>query len=293
MMPEPFFTIVIPTYNRAAHLEAAIRSVLDQTFLSYEVIVVDDGSTDNTKEVIKKISDSRVQYIYQINSERGVARNTGAKAAKGTYISFFDSDDRLLSHHLETASQFIAENNQPPLFCLSSRILNASSSREIIHNDRINSELIFGNVLCCQDVFLRRDIAIQFPFSEERSLSALEDWELWLRLAPHHTFLACPVITSEVIQHDERSVLQTAPEKIEQRFNIFRKLIYNNESIRNYYKGSLNKFDSSCETYIALHLVLTGKYKFIAIKHLIKGIAYQPSAIFSRRFLAIFKHLIS
>jgi glycosyltransferase involved in cell wall biosynthesis len=90
-----FFSVIIPTYNRANLLSTAIDSVLNQTFNDFELIVVDDGSIDGTKELLKEYQekDSRVRYIYQENAERSAARNSGIKNAKGTYICFLDSDD--------------------------------------------------------------------------------------------------------------------------------------------------------------------------------------------------------
>ena len=86
------FSIIIPTYNRAAFLPKAIESVLAQTYTDWELIVVDDGSTDNTREVVAQYNDERIIYIYQENAERSAARNNGISQAKGDFICFMDSD---------------------------------------------------------------------------------------------------------------------------------------------------------------------------------------------------------
>lgn len=98
-----FFSIVIPAFNRAASIEACINSVFSQTEQDYEIIIVDDGSKDNTKEVVESITDSRIRYIYQENGGGSKARNTGIDNAKGKYIAFLDSDDLFLPHHLANA----------------------------------------------------------------------------------------------------------------------------------------------------------------------------------------------
>lgn len=90
-MPE--VSVIIATYNRADLLPRAIQSVLDQTYQDFELIVVDDGSTDNTREVVESFEDGRIRYIWQENQERAVARNTGIAASNGQYITFLDSDD--------------------------------------------------------------------------------------------------------------------------------------------------------------------------------------------------------
>ena len=94
------FSIVIPTYNRAKVLPRAIESVLTQNFKNYELIVVDDGSTDETDRIIQQYSSS-LKYIYQPNEGACVARNNGASVANGRYLIFLDSDDWLLSSTLE------------------------------------------------------------------------------------------------------------------------------------------------------------------------------------------------
>ncbi|MGA1871247.1 MAG: glycosyltransferase family 2 protein [bacterium] len=102
MNEEIFVSVIIPTYNRAKLLDEAIKSVLEQTYKNFEIIVVDDCSTDNTEEIVKKIKDTRIRYIrHEENHGGSAARNTGIKAAKGDYIAFHDSDDLWLPQKLE------------------------------------------------------------------------------------------------------------------------------------------------------------------------------------------------
>ena len=97
----PFFSIIIPTYNRAHILLRAIDSVMNQSFQDFEIIVVDDGSTDNTNDLIKSSYASDIIYKYQTNSGVCIARNHGAIQAKGKYLVFLDSDDWLTTNCLE------------------------------------------------------------------------------------------------------------------------------------------------------------------------------------------------
>jgi glycosyltransferase involved in cell wall biosynthesis len=96
----PKVTVVIPTYNSAHFLDEAIQSVLAQTFTDFEVVVVDDGSTDNTKVVVDSFKDPRIKYVYQQNQGPPGARNKGVELSMGEYIFFLDSDDSLLEHAL-------------------------------------------------------------------------------------------------------------------------------------------------------------------------------------------------
>jgi len=100
-MNNPYFTIIIPTYNRSENLSRSILSVLSQAFKDWELIVVDDGSTDNTKEVFSSFNDARLQYHHQENKGRSAARNHGIEKAKGEFIMFLDDDDYILERHLD------------------------------------------------------------------------------------------------------------------------------------------------------------------------------------------------
>jgi glycosyltransferase involved in cell wall biosynthesis len=103
----PFFSVVIPIYNRAHQLETALRSVLAQTERNFEVIVVDDGSVDSPESVIDALGDPRVVYVRQENRGGSAARNAGIDCARGRFIAFLDSDDRFLPHHLAAMRQLL------------------------------------------------------------------------------------------------------------------------------------------------------------------------------------------
>jgi glycosyltransferase involved in cell wall biosynthesis len=111
----PFFSVIIPAYNREYLIEETIKSVISQTFENWECIVVDDGSTDNTRNVILSLSekDQRIKYIYQENAERSAARNNGIRNAKGEYICFLDSDDFYTCEHLQSLQKEISSIKNP------------------------------------------------------------------------------------------------------------------------------------------------------------------------------------
>lgn len=102
-----FFSIIIPTFNRAHIITRAIKSVVSQSFQDVEIIVVDDGGTDNTEAVIKELGDGRIIFYKQNNKGVSAARNTGASLAKGEYLLFLDSDDELDSSYLEEVRKHI------------------------------------------------------------------------------------------------------------------------------------------------------------------------------------------
>jgi len=115
-MKNPKVSIIIPAYNMASTLETAIESTLSQSFINFELIVVDDESTDNTRDIVSKFlkegvkEDSRVSYIFQKNKGRGGALNTGIKNSKGLYITFLDADDTLSENSLKTRVNALDEN---------------------------------------------------------------------------------------------------------------------------------------------------------------------------------------
>ncbi len=104
----PFFSVVIPVYNRADRLGAALHSVLAQDDPDFEIVVVDDGSRDDPRAVVDAIADPRIRYIRQDNAGGGAARNTGILNAVGDYIAFLDSDDVFLPHHLRAMRRLLA-----------------------------------------------------------------------------------------------------------------------------------------------------------------------------------------
>ena len=115
----PFFSIVIPSYNRSAQIGVALNSLIKQSFSDFEIIIVDDGSSDNTKEVVSDISRSYsfIRYVYQDNNGVCSARNTGAKMAQGQYLIFLDSDDEVETNWLHDFYELLKNNNYDIGFC--------------------------------------------------------------------------------------------------------------------------------------------------------------------------------
>ena len=120
-------SVVIPTYNRGHVIRKSIESVLNQSFDDIEVIVVDDGSTDDTKLVVHNINDDRVRYIYQHNAGACAARNTGIDCAGGDYIAFQDSDDIWHSEKLERQYQKIISVDADVVLCKLNKIFEDGS----------------------------------------------------------------------------------------------------------------------------------------------------------------------
>ena len=296
-MTTSFFSIIIPTYNRAHLLEKTIGTVTAQTYQDFEVIVVDDGSTDDTENVVDRLirrSSAAISYVKQANSERAAARNRGLKQATGSYVLFFDSDDTLYENHLQVARDYIRQKSEPEFIHLRYDVKNDAGevvSLGPVFESFPNKKLIRGNFLSCNGIFIRKDIALKNQFNEDRELSAMEDWELWLRLASQFPIHYVNTITSTVIDHKERSVVITRKQALINRIRLLIAYVTANEIVKAYYGKEFHRFRSSCYSYLSLHLSLTGKDKRTTLRYLIVSFLNFPGFLFQRRFYAIIKHL--
>lgn len=115
-MNTPYFSVIIPTFNRAHLIASTLNDVLIQSFSNFELIIIDDGSSDETKNVIETIKDHRIIYQYQINSGVSAARNHGAKIAQSDYIVFLDSDDKVSSDWLNDYYSILKDSNKSIVF---------------------------------------------------------------------------------------------------------------------------------------------------------------------------------
>lgn len=294
-MKAPFFTIIVPTYNRARFIEKTLQSCLQQDCQKkYEIIVVDDGSTDNTCEILKKISDPKIHYSYISNSERGAARNYGTLKSRGEYITFLDSDDILHSNHLSHAKEMIEKYNSPPVLHLGYQIKNEKGQvlqkmSNVPYRD-LNKAILHGNYMSCMGVFVRNDIAKKHLFSEARELSGTEDWLLWLQLAARYPFKYSEKITASMIDHDNRSIKSFSALELDLRTKLLcETLADDKEFIKTYGSGTIRKIKAHMLTYSGLHLMLSKKKRAGWIRFL-NGVKMNPGELFTRRALAVLKH---
>ncbi len=201
MTETPTVSVVIPTYNRTHAVGRAIRSVLNQTYQNFEIIVIDDGSTDTTPEVVAGFHDPRLRYVrYAENRGGGPARNAGIEVARGKYIAFLDSDDEWLPAKLEkqvellqraepfvgvvyTAFAIVDENGQ----------ITAGSVPE--HRGWILDELYGANVVRGggSSAVVKRECFLHVrPF--DPAMPSCQDWDLWIRLAKYYEFDFVPKV---------------------------------------------------------------------------------------------------
>lgn len=289
----PFFSIVIPTYNRGYLIEPTINSILKSKNKDFEIIIVDDGSTDETEQIVEKFLSDRVFYHRKKNEERGAARNYGTRVARGKYINYFDSDDLMYVNHLSEAQNFINSQNNPEWFHLAYdyKMPNGSLINVNLLDDKAPQILYFDNILSCCGTFVRRDIALENQFDESRILASSEDWELWIRLNSKYKLQFSNSVTTAVIAHAQRSLFVIKSEELIPRDLYLIKCIEENKRVRNEYQNMFKKFKADRFTFFMLKLAEEGKKKEV-VSWAFKSLRTYPLVFFSKRFLASLKNIV-
>ncbi len=180
-------SVIIPTYNRSNLLKRSISSVLVQTYTDLEVIVVDDGSTDNSKDIVNEyLHDSRVRYVYQENSGVSSARNLGVSVSSSEWISFLDSDDEWLSNKLEEQVKLLKEKSYLRfVHCEENWIRNGKKVNKPKQYKKYGGEIFLKCLPLCaiapSAVLMEKSL-----FNEMKGFSTdyvvCEDYELWLKV---------------------------------------------------------------------------------------------------------------
>ncbi len=203
---KPLVSVIIPTYNRAAILPRAIESVLAQSFGHFELVVVDDGSTDDTRAAVDRFADRRIIYLrHAQNSGGAAARNTGIDAARGRHVAFLDSDDEWLPDKLarQVAVLEQAGSEMGAVYCAHTVQDDTSARVEEgegeLHTGDVFQTLLRGWCPASTSLFLvRRDPLVAVGGFDD-SLPSFQDYDLWLRLAQICRFDA--VAVPLVIKH--------------------------------------------------------------------------------------------
>jgi glycosyltransferase involved in cell wall biosynthesis len=184
----PKVSVIIPTYNRADMLGDAIQSVISQTYQDWEMVIVDDGSTDNTEELVKEIKEPRINYIFQENKGQPGARNTGIRNACGEYITFLDSDDLFMPYKLGSQVTMLDENMDTGWigggYFEVDRQLNIIREMQpwLTQPNLDLKEWLFHCSTLPSTVMIRREWLIKSGLFDEQ-FKANEDWDLFLRLS--------------------------------------------------------------------------------------------------------------
>ena len=254
----------------------AIESVLAQTYADWELIIVDDGSTDNTKEVVSQYCDSRITYIYQQNAERSAARNNGIMHAIGDYVCFLDSDNYMKPDRLEKLSAFIANEKECACYYtdieyndVAKGIVKIKKGKEYPFSmdvDLLMQDIIATPQLCCATEILRKH---QF----NPTLSIGEDMELLFRITVEYPLIYIPNQATVVeVEHEGRSVAvhsKSSEKQLETLNSMFSKGHHANKASKQQKKWVLSA-------------VLFNASRDYLLEHNSKGVKYLIQSLFAK-----------
>ena len=284
----------MPVYNRAGLLAPTLRSILSQTFLQFELIVVDDGSTDDSLKEALSIDDPRVKTYRKENGERAAARNYGADRSEGRYLIFFDSDDLMYKGHLETVHRYLADHAFPEVAYTPFDFVDEwgnKLSTVYKNSSDLKSKLVHDNFLGCDSVVIRADIFRKFRFNEARSLATAEDKELWLRVSAEYPFHFIPTVGFAMVQHGGRSMVDRPVEKVDGVINTLVNSLQQDRAFSRSY-GFMARYLYAYEFALLSSLWSSSGNKSKGRDYLAKAFFLAPNIIINRRFGAAVKNLL-
>jgi glycosyltransferase involved in cell wall biosynthesis len=198
-MNTPIISIIIPAYNSEKTIKRTVESILNQSFSNFELIIINDGSNDSTLDVISSIYDSRIKVFTYPNAGANVGRNRGINLAEGEFVSFIDADDIWTQDKLQSQFQALQDNPEATVSYSWTDYINEEdefvvTGTHITANGDVYEELLLTNFLeNGSNPLIRKDALIELGGFDE-SLSAGQDWEMWLRLATKYKFVAVPKV---------------------------------------------------------------------------------------------------
>ena len=290
----PFFSIIVPTYNRVDMLPRCIESVLSQTYNDFELIIVDNYSDDGTQELINKYlkKDVRVRYFQEYNY--GViahSRNVGIKESKGKYICFLDSDDWYTANKLETTYNLIATSNVDmvynPLYVVSRKGVIGLLGKPLRRKNKYLELLIDGNKICNSSVVVKRSVIDSVGYiSEEKELIAIEDFDYWLKVSKAlYDIKYIPEPLGFYWQGDNLSYSYMQIGRIQALYDKHIINFKHNSDVikikfaRDYRKArimhSIKYYKDARKMYVAIFLNANLKYKFIIIFFIIQTLFHE------------------
>ncbi len=287
------FSIVIPTYNRSKTILRAVQSILNQTYQNFEVVIVDDGSTDNTLAVITPFLSEKVSYHKIENGGVAHARNQGIKLSNGEYIGFLDSDDFFFENHLSTAFEHISKNLNPDVLHLNFKwgdveMKNAKSNKL---PKKLPEDIFKGCSLHVNCTFINSNLKTRVQFNEDRNLMYSEDWDFFIKLCVNYDVKLLDIQTSYLMDHEDRSMRNFKEDAWLKRKEALIQSLKSDEVFMQKYSSNLPLIAAHMYSLIALMLALE-KRKKDAANYLKKSFKSSKKEIFTIRTLAILKHLL-
>jgi len=203
------FSVVIPLYNKEKSVKSTIESVLNQTFQDFEIVIVNDGSTDKSLEIVNSIRDERIRIIDKPNGGVSSARNRGIMEAKYEWIAFLDADDLWENNHLQVVAEMIKSFPNERVFCTSfatseNNMYHQKNNSIIIVEDYFK-EALNGSVICTGVAVIHRSVFKNVGYFNE-ILSRGEDLDLWARIGKKYRVIKSNIITALYVQDSENKL---------------------------------------------------------------------------------------
>lgn len=288
MSDRPFFSVIVPTYNRAERIRRSLQSVFDQTFCDFEVIVVDDCSTDSTQDVLAPMVDrGEIRLLrHGVNSERGQARNTGMESARGRYVTFLDSDDLMYPSNLADAHAYALAH--PETKCFHNLLERVTEDGRVEHTFRYprlgnpRRAIATGNFLSGIGVFLHEDVYRSYRFSADRMLSGSEDWEFWLRVLARYDVGRIPKVNNGVIDHPGRGTRREDLDVVRTRKTRIVAGVRADPELRSAYGPHLRAMEAGVDVFMASAANSAGRHGAAARFLFHAACAYLPCLFWGR-----------
>ena len=217
----PRVTVLMPVYNNANYLQQAIDSILSQTFDDFEFIIIDDASTDETSEIIKNNSDSRINY-FQNKRNLGVALtlNRGLELAKGEYIARFDGDDISYPTRLERQVDYMERHSDTGVVGSWYKLIWTKHRQVTIHqpwgSSSVKATLCFRNPVCHSAAMIRKSVLEEHNLRYNNEFNRSEDYDLWIRISEFAELDNLPEVLLKVRVRGD-SVISSYPEQTKQQ----------------------------------------------------------------------------
>jgi glycosyltransferase involved in cell wall biosynthesis len=286
--------LIIPTFNRGYCLSSTIQSVIQQTYFNWTLTIIDDGSTDNTKEVVESFNDPRINYVYQENAERSAARNNGIVHSETNWICFLDSDDEYSSNHLSTLVEFIEKENPSPGLIATGLLIDNGKARikkdflDLQANilDEIGRKFLIPSQVCVHSTILSNE-----KFDPRFRL--WEDTHLWLRIAAQYPVYQIEKYTVTQHVHNDGTVVRGMKKvrvvEVNQYISAILDLKINHASR---FEGKLPSvfFDQYVDSKYRMYLYRARQNKQFRVAMVVwwKGMFKQPSSYYLAEFVKIF-----
>ena len=269
----PCISIILPVYNGEKFIHESIRSILDQSFTDFELIIINDGSIDNSHNIITKFNDKRIKYIQQENQGLSKALNKGIKASSGKLIGRQDADDISLKHRLKKQIEYMSTHPECQLLGTWAQIIENKklTQRYLIHptNDKdCKYRLLFDCCFTHSSIIIRKEILKKVGlYNENEKIVPPEDYELWSRIARKSKIANIPEVLVYFRENDS-SMTYNKPYKIRERaarISVKNMLYYTNNT-------KVKEIETLAGIYHDIDILISKQPRFDKIKKVIRNL---------------------